>query len=153
MSSQGVETCRGVVYPWQCDHMGHLNVTQYVALYDVATWQLFGLMGLTPSLLRESGRGMAAVRQVIEYQRELLVGDLIVISSQILEVGERKVRFAHEMRDATTGELSSTCEMTAVHLDREARKAVPFPEAVRATAEALAGPGGDDEVSDPSAPG
>ena len=53
-------TYRGTVYPWQCDHIGHMNVMSYVGKFDEATWHLFAQIGLTPSYLRESGRGMAA---------------------------------------------------------------------------------------------
>jgi acyl-CoA thioester hydrolase len=31
-------TYRGVVYPWHCDHMGHMNVMWYVGRFDEATW-------------------------------------------------------------------------------------------------------------------
>lgn len=34
------ETYRGTVYPWQCDHMGHMNVMWYAGKFDEATWQL-----------------------------------------------------------------------------------------------------------------
>lgn len=27
-------TYRGVVYPWQCDHMGHMNAMWYVGKFD-----------------------------------------------------------------------------------------------------------------------
>jgi len=56
-------TYRGTVYPWQCDHMGHMNVMWYVGKFDGATWQLFSALGLTPAFLRRENRGMAAVDQ------------------------------------------------------------------------------------------
>ena len=31
-----IETYRGVIYPWQCDHQGHLNTAQYVGIFDSA---------------------------------------------------------------------------------------------------------------------
>ena len=43
-------THRGVVYPWQCDQMGHMNVMWYVGKFDEATWQMFAQMGLTPPI-------------------------------------------------------------------------------------------------------
>ena len=64
-------TYRGAVYPWHCDHMGHMNVMWYVGKFDEATWHLFTLLGLTPTFLRENARGMAAVEQNIAYKREL----------------------------------------------------------------------------------
>jgi acyl-CoA thioester hydrolase len=34
----GFLSYRGAVYPWQCDHMGHMNVMWYVGKFDKATW-------------------------------------------------------------------------------------------------------------------
>ena len=58
-------TYRGAVYPWHCDHIGHMNVMWYVGKFDEATWHLFAAVGLTPSYLRSGHRGMAAVQQNI----------------------------------------------------------------------------------------
>jgi acyl-CoA thioester hydrolase len=77
-------TCRGTVYPNQCDHMGHMNVMWYVGKFDEASWQLLATIGLTPSRLRNEGRGMAAVEQRIEYKRELHAGDVISDRSAVL---------------------------------------------------------------------
>jgi acyl-CoA thioester hydrolase len=77
---------------------------------------------------------MAAVQQTISYKRELLAGDIIEIRSRVLEVGNKSIRFLHEMRNAETGEIAAICEITGVHMDRKARKSAAFPEAVRAAA-------------------
>jgi acyl-CoA thioester hydrolase len=103
----------------------------YVGKFDEANWNLFARLGLTPSYLRESGRGMAAVQQNIAYKRELLAGDIVEISSRLLEIREKSVRFLHEMRNAETGEVAATCEFVGVHLDRKARKSAPFAPAIR----------------------
>ncbi|UZD54507.1 acyl-CoA thioesterase [Caldimonas aquatica] len=60
-----VETYRGTVYPWHCDHMGHMNVMWYVGKFDEATWQLLTMLGLSPAWLRENRRGMVALDQRI----------------------------------------------------------------------------------------
>jgi len=123
-------TYRGTVYPWQCDHVGHMNVMWYAGKFDEATWQYFATFGLTPSFLREQGRGMAAVRQNIAYKRELRPGDVVTIRSGVLEIREKAIRFFHEMRNDETGEIAATTEMSAVHLDTVRRKSCPFPEQV-----------------------
>ena len=127
-------TYRGAVYPWQCDHVGHMNIMWYVGKFDEANWNMFARLGLTPSYLRQSGRGMAGVQQHISYKRELFAGDIVEIRSRLLELGEKSVRFLHEMRNAETGEIAATCELTAVHLDRQAHKSMPFEDAVSAIA-------------------
>ncbi|MDA9467957.1 acyl-CoA thioesterase [Bradyrhizobium sp. CCBAU 53415] len=124
-------TYRGTVYPWQCDHVGHMNIMWYVGKFDEANWNLFARLGLTPSYLRSSGRGMAAVQQNITYRRELLAGDIVEIRSHLLEIGDMSIRFRHDMTNAETGELAATCEITGVHMDRQLRKSAPFADAIR----------------------
>jgi acyl-CoA thioester hydrolase len=128
-------TYRGMVYPWQCDFVGHMNVMWYVGKFDEGTWNLLGSIGLTPAYMREKARAMAAVQQNISYRRELVAGDAVDVVTRVLEIRDRVIRFEHEMRKRETGEIAATCELTAVHLDSEKRRACPFPEAIRAAAE------------------
>ena len=132
------ETYRGVVYPWHCDHVGHMNVMWYVGKFDEATWNLFAQLGITPSYLRERKRGMAAVDQRIAYQRELHAGDIVVVRSGLLEVRDKVIRFVHEMRNAETQEVSAITLLTAVHMDTAARKSCVLPDVVVARARAAA---------------
>ena len=83
------ETYRGVIYPWHCDQMGHMNVMWYVGKFDEATWNLFATMGVTTAYLKENKRGMAAVQQNITYRRELLAGDTVAVRSAFLEVRDK----------------------------------------------------------------
>jgi acyl-CoA thioester hydrolase len=130
-------TYRGTVYPWQCDHVGHMNIMWYAGKFDEANWNFFASLGLTPTYLRESGRGMAGVQQNISYKRELFAGDIVEVQSRLLEIRDKSIRFLHEMRNAETGEIAAICEITAVHLDREAHKSMPFPAATREIAARL----------------
>ena len=132
-----VETYRGAVYPWHCDHMGHMNVMWYVGKFDEATWNLFAQIGVTAAFLRDNARAMAAVQQNISYKRELLSGDVVAVRSGMLEIRDKVAKFVHEMRDAQTGELAAVCVLTTVHMDSNARKSTPFPAAVRERASAL----------------
>lgn len=132
-----IVTYRGAVYPYQCDHMGHMNVMWYVGKFDEATWQLMAAIGITPSYMRETKSGMAGVQQNITYKREILAGAVLEIRSHIVSVRDRKIVFVHEMRDAENDESCAVCELTAVHIDRVARRAKPFPPNVRARAEEL----------------
>ncbi len=129
-----IVTYRGTVYPWQCDHMGHMNVMWYVGKFDEATWQFFTTLGLTPSYLRDQNRGMVAVKQELTYKRELYAGDVITISSGLLEVREKVIRFLHEMRNDETGEVAAITVLTGVHIDTLARKSCPLPTEMIETA-------------------
>lgn len=139
-------TYRGVVYPRDCDHMGHMNVASYVARFDEATWHVFRLCGITRSYLHEQGKAMAGVRQILDYRRELFPGDTIRIESAIVEVGVRKLTWVHRMYDDAGDELVATCELTAVHIDGQTRKADPFPEEIVRTAGSVVSIPGSDRL-------
>ena len=124
-------TYRGTVYPWHCDHIGHMNIMWYVGKFDEANWNLFARIGLTPTYLRESGCGMAAVQQNITYKRELLAGDIVEITSSLLAIGDKSIRFVHEMRNGETGEIAAICEITGVHMDRQARRSGAVTDTIR----------------------
>ena len=133
-------TYRGTVYPWHCDHVGHMNVMWYVGKFDEATWQLFNAIGMTPSYLRSARRGMAAVDQHISYLRELRAGDVVTVRSAVLEVKEKSIRFEHEMRNDETGEVAARTILKGVHLDTELRRSCAFSETVARLAAALVKP-------------
>lgn len=120
-------TYAGAVYPWQCDHMGHVNVTAYVGAFDQATWAFFQSIGLTPTVLRGDAVGMAALEQHITYKRELMPGDVVEVSTRIVELREKTIRFVHTMKNRESGEIAAECELVAACLDKAARKARAFP--------------------------
>ena len=130
-------TYRGAVYPWHCDHVGHMNVMWYVGKFDEATWNLFNAIGLSPSYLRTSNRGMAAVDQHISYIRELHAGAVVSIHSGVIEVNEKSIVFSHEMTNDETGEVAARTTLKAVHFGTERRKSCAFEERVLQLARAL----------------
>jgi acyl-CoA thioester hydrolase len=140
-------TYRGTVYPWQCDHMGHMNVMLYTGKFDEATWPLLASLGLTSSRFKSQGTGMAAVEQHLQYRRELHAGDTITIRSAVLEVGNKSIRLFHEMTNDETAEVVATCVIVGIHLDTTVRKALPLPADVRERASRLIGNDGGAERS------
>jgi len=130
-------TYRGTVYPWHCDHVGHMNVMWYVGKFDEATWHLFNTIGLSASYLRSAQRGMAAVDQHISYLQELHAGAVVSVRTRVLEVKERSLRFEHEMVDESTGTVAARTTLKAVHLDAVARKSAAFATTVVDKAQAL----------------
>ena len=95
-------TYRGAVYPWHCDHMGHMNVMWYTGKFDEASWSLLAQIGLTRAYFQEREHGMAALQQNITYKCELKAGDIVSIRSGVLDVQEKIVRILHEMQNEET---------------------------------------------------
>ncbi len=130
-------TYRGCVYPWQCDHVGHMNVRWYVGKFDEATWNFFATLGITPSFMRDHDRGMAALDQRLSYKRELHPGDVVFVRSRLDSLDGKKIRFLHEMFNGETGELVATCEFLAIHMDTAARKSIAFSDEIVAQAKTV----------------
>ena len=128
---------KGAVYPWHCDHMGHMNVMWYVAKFDEANWNLFNHLGITADYLKTRKRAMAGVQQNISYRQELVAGDVVEVRSRILEVRDKALRVEHEMRHVNRDSAAAVMDLTAVHLDAATRKTCPFPVEIRQAAAAL----------------
>lgn len=120
-------TYRGIIYPWHCDHMRHVNVMWYTGKFDQASWQMLARFGLTRSYMVEENTLIAAVQQNTSYKRELRAGDIVTIHSGIIEICEKVIRFFHEMRNDETGEIAATTALTGVHMDAKTRRTRPFP--------------------------
>jgi acyl-CoA thioester hydrolase len=123
-------TYRGVVHPWHCDIMGHMNVIWYVSKFDEASWQLASMLGLNNSYFIKKHMGIAALQQNIIYKSELGAGSTVTIRSGVFEIKEKIVRFIHEMRNDTTGEVAAVMLLTAAHFNTRKRKSCPFPKEI-----------------------
>jgi len=106
--------------------MGHMNVMWYVGRFDEATWSYFAGFGLTLAYFDANNSGMAAIQQNITYEKELLAGDIIAVTTQTCSVRGKALCFTHRMYNAQTGERAALCELTALHIDRIKRRAIPF---------------------------
>ncbi|PHZ86648.1 acyl-CoA thioesterase [Paremcibacter congregatus] len=129
--SKSRQTYQGAVYSWHCDHMGHMNVMHYVGKFDEATWNFFSSAGLQGKAMREDKKGVVAVEQSIKYKSELLAGDVITIHSEVVEFGDKSIKFRHEMRNAETGVVAAVTTLTGLYFDKVARKAISLPDQVK----------------------
>jgi acyl-CoA thioester hydrolase len=132
-----IETYRGFVYPWSMDHIGHMNVQFYTARFDEATWHFFARLGITPGFLKENKRGMVALDQRTQYKQEVLAGSLLHITTELVEIKRKTVRFLHRMINSETGQEVATTELVGAFLDAEQRKTTEFPQSVFEAAQAL----------------
>ncbi|HWB63157.1 MAG TPA: thioesterase family protein [Chitinophagales bacterium] len=128
-------TYRGVVYPWYCDHMGHMNIMWYAGKFDEATWNLVHLFGGTPPYMKTENRGFVAAEQRIAYRKELLAGNIVYIRSGVIEIKDKVFRFFHEMFSQDTNEIAAITWLTGVHIDSQTRRAISIPAEMKKAAE------------------
>ncbi len=127
-----IETFRGVVYPWHCDHQGHMTTMHYVGMFDAAFWQLLSAQGFTQAYLAERKTGFADLRDTVTYLAEQPAGSPLVIESGITKVGTTSVVSFNRMLNCETGKLAATSEKVTVYFDLEARQKTPLPDDLRA---------------------
>jgi acyl-CoA thioester hydrolase len=132
-----IETYRGFVYPWNVDHVGHMNVQFYTARFDEATWQFLNRLGLSPSYLRNCRRSAVAADQRTQYKHEVLGGSLLHITTELLEVGRKSLRFVHRMYDSESNDEVASTELVGVYFDVENRVSVELPAFVHDHAASL----------------
>jgi acyl-CoA thioester hydrolase len=126
-----IETFRGVVYPWHCDHLGHMNVQHYVGMFDQASFHLTSALGFSYQDAAERGQTMVDVQHTVKYKREQAAGSLIKIESGIVEVGTKSITFLHRMSNTETGEVAATSEIVEVFFDLHTRKSRVMPDELR----------------------
>jgi acyl-CoA thioesterase FadM len=132
-----VETYRATVAPKDCDHLGHMNVQHYFAAVSDGMFAIMARLGLPPEEIRRRQISLAVVRAETDFHRELRAGDVIVLESTILRLGEKSVTFQHRLRNVATDAIAMSTEFKCVTLDLEKRQATPIPQDVRTAAAAL----------------
>ena len=127
-----LETARTVVYPWQCDRMGHFATQHYMKVFDDATFHLLGWLGYELRDALRERRGWADVSHNITYRRELTDGDLVVAMSCVVRLGKTSLTYRHRL--ARVSERNVDCAVldgVAVYFDLDRRVAIALPDAVR----------------------
>ena len=156
--SEWKETHRAMVFPWNCDNYGHMNVRFYFDHFDNASFQAWAAVGCPHEFLREFGVESVSARYTVNYVNELAAGELLVITTAVTRVGNKSVAFGHRMHNVGTGELCATMEAVEVIFDTTTRTSAPMPEPIRDRLNSLildtdevAGPRGD-AAPNPDAP-
>ena len=110
-----LETYRGTVFRWEVDANDHLTVAYYLARFGDAAQAVLHSLGAGPAPTLEC---------YIRYARELRVGDLMHVTSGIIDVEPDGLRIGHKLVESTEGALCTTVEhRLAVPLTAEQRRA------------------------------
>jgi acyl-CoA thioester hydrolase len=126
------------VRPEWIDYNGHMNVAHYVAVFDHATEAFHASVGIDEAY-RRRGASTFAVEQHIVYARELKSGAPLRVAVRLAGHDDKRLLLFLEMNHADEGYPAATCELLCLHVDFAARKASPFPPALKSRlAETLA---------------
>jgi acyl-CoA thioester hydrolase len=126
------ELVRGVVFPWNCDHLGHMNVRWYAHHFDDAGFHMWSINNIPQSDLHDRGVYVVVAQIKIEFVSEMKAGELLVVKGGFSRVGNKSVTHVMRMINADTGRLTATQESVEVFFNPETRKSAPMPDDIRA---------------------
>ncbi|RQH03119.1 acyl-CoA thioesterase [Natrarchaeobius oligotrophus] len=107
------------------DPLNHVNHATYASYLETARLEY------TESVLEVPLDELSFVvaNLEIDYRRPLTLDDEPAVALWVSELGESSCTMSYEIR--ADGDVAATAETTMVHLDREANRPTPIPEAVR----------------------
>jgi len=120
------------VEPGWIDHNGHLNMAYYNVLFDRAVDEVYELLALGLSYVKETGRSTFTAEVHVRYLRELLRDAPVHVTFQLLDFDEKRMHYFEQLHHAEEGWLSATSENMALNVDMAAKKVTAFPENVMA---------------------
>ncbi|MGH7332895.1 MAG: thioesterase family protein [Candidatus Rokuibacteriota bacterium] len=128
---------REFVKPGEMDVYGQSAPLFYIHRFSAANGHVLAAFGMTPAYQREQHRGFSTFEFQLDFPGRLRAGDPALVRSGLLHVGTSSLHILHRMRNGRTGEVVATLDQLGVHLDLDARRPAPLPEALRERARAL----------------
>ena len=122
---------RDVVRPEWIDYNGHLNVGYYGVVFDLATDAFFDSLGFDSEHQREHRVATFTLEAHFTYQREVLEGEALRFTTQLLGHDEKRIHYLHRMWRGRDGVLSATNELVSLHVSRATRRAAPMHASVQ----------------------
>ncbi len=115
-------THRATVIEAWIDNNNHMNMGYYMVVFDEATGALFRACGLTREHRKKYNVTTFSLEGHITYNREVHLGDPLVITTRLLNYDAKRIHYLHEMHHETAGYLASTNELITIHVSQETRR-------------------------------
>jgi acyl-CoA thioester hydrolase len=123
---------KGIVHPWCCDVMGHMNTRHYLAMFDDAGYLLLNeATGWHATSEAWQGRGWADVHNSIDYLAELRAGELVEIQGGISAIGNSSFTASYFMRNKVTGDIAAKMMAKLIYFDLVARKSMLLTDEIK----------------------
>ena len=125
------ELYRAVVFPWHCDHIGHMNVRWYAHHFDDAGFHLWTIAGVSQKEMHAKGVSLVVGQIKINYVHEMNAGDLLVIRGGVRHVGGKSIQHHQRLYNADTNMMCASQDTIEVFFDPKTRTSAPMPDFYR----------------------
>ena len=109
------------------DPLGHCNHAVISGFFESSRVALFQEAGLT---LLQGGTSLSVVRLVLEFKRELVLGDRVRAGGRVVRLGRTSVTLGNAL--FVDGQCAATAEVVGVLIDLEKRSPAELPPELRA---------------------
>jgi acyl-CoA thioester hydrolase len=117
----------GTIPPEWIDYNGHMNVAYYVLAFDHATDGLMDYLGMDEAYRQRTRCSAFVLEAHINYRQELVEGDPIACTTQLLGFDSKRVHFFHRMYHRDEDFLAATTEILLLHVDLSQRRSASMP--------------------------
>lgn len=131
------DAARDAIKPSEISLSGEAAMSAYIHRFSASNAHVLAAFGMTPAYSRQEHRQYSTFEFRLNFPGFVRAGDLVLVRSALLHVGNSSIRIGHRMTNALTNELVATLEQAGVHFDIEARRPAPLPPALRERALSL----------------
>lgn len=124
--ADGMETYRGIVFPWEVDLVEHFTVAYYFDRLADAGWNALDALGLGAEYVARTGCACVTEQVNVRYRKELRAGDLMYIQSGVIAANDSGLILGHTLLNAATGDLCTTFAQHLAHVQWPKRGRVPW---------------------------
>jgi acyl-CoA thioester hydrolase len=125
------DAARDAIKPSEVNLSGEAAMSAYIHRFSASNAHVLSAFGMTPAYSRQEHRQYSTFGFRLSFPGFLRAGDLALVRSALLHVGNSSIRIGHRMTNALTNELVATLEQAGVHFDTEARRPAPLPPSLR----------------------
>ena len=122
---------RTTVQPDWVDHNGHMGIRSYTHVFDQAVTAFYQYLGLTREALKARGHTIFALQETSWFRREVMLGDPLLVTSQLIDCDHNKLVTFHHMHQTRDDYVAALYEIIEIQIDMEQRRSAAFPDATR----------------------
>jgi acyl-CoA thioester hydrolase len=104
-----------------------MNLAYYVVVFDLATDAFYTALNIGEAYRENSGNSCFTAETHTLYEREVHLGDKLLVRGWLLGADIKRLHYFHEMFHVESGERSAVQELMALHIDMGRRRVSPYP--------------------------
>ena len=117
------------VRSYELDSFGHVNHAVFLNYFEYARFQTLEAAGFPPAALMADGMGIHVVRVEVDYKREAMLGQQLVIETTLAEIRNSSMTLAQVARHGD--QVLALARVVVVWIGRDGRP-TRIPDDVRA---------------------